>query len=131
MKHITPFKLFESNSESELRLPAVPKRVKEVKQYLSDIFQELIDNGLTVTVLIENSLFFISVFYSDHRIYDSDAIKDYIESATDYMDSIGYIILRINSDKEKGIQIDDMPEKIKWLAVSFTKDTTKNDRNSV
>ena len=92
MKHIKTYQVFESSSESP----------EEIVKYLEDIFQELKDMGFTckVDVLygldIKTDDFTININYNG-KGFKYNLIKDYIESATDYMDSIGY---RIGKTKE-------------------------------
>lgn len=102
MKHITPFKLFESNSESS----------EEIEKYLNDIFRELEDIGFEIRIetyadygKVNTYRIIVRITYT--KMVDSgypfrqkfkfDLVKDYIESATDYMESIGW---NMESQKE-------------------------------
>lgn len=88
MKHIKPYKIFESSSE------------KEICGYLKDILQELVDVGficavwygakyrdlkkIDIVVNISRDKKPVGFFYLE--------IEDYVYSTIDYMDSMGYKI---------------------------------------
>jgi hypothetical protein len=102
MRHITPYKLFESFIYPD----------NSILQYLYDIIQELVTVGLICEITVDfpkGSLAkSLSIYhetdekykydiviriYSDEYAFLYEDIEDYILSATEYMKSIGYEIL--------------------------------------
>ena len=103
MKRIIPYKLFESFYLP----PAKEFNVKEIEQYMTDILQELIDNGATVNinrgyinsvVKIDNLIFCVEIHPDIQRkvrgiiLFKYTDILDYIISLVEYMRSVNYEI---------------------------------------
>ncbi len=71
-------------------------KIIEIKSYLEDIFQELKDIGFLCSVrILEDGTPYFSIRIQKESLthkglFKFDSIKDYIESAIDYMGSIGY-----------------------------------------
>ena len=89
MKYINTYKLFESGySESEIT------DIKRIIEYLYDIFQELIDKGIFVSIKLTALSRFVCHIgtYKQADFINYVDIVDYINSAIDYMRSVGYNI---------------------------------------
>lgn len=85
MKHITPYKLFENNDKSSER--------KEYVKYLHDIFQELKDSDIEVDIFDNGRYIWVSLskgFPQKESVLNFNQVKEYILSAVDYMESVGY-----------------------------------------
>ena len=111
MKHIITYKLFESSESLE-----------EIKQYLKDIFQEMIDRGFHIDIW-SNQYGYIHVYINkivcrnsngedEYVDYSHSELDEYAESAIDYMKSIGFkYYLRKNnkgSENQKTTQHTDL-----------------------
>ena len=86
MKHINTFKLFES-SDLEIK-----QELEERKQYLYDIFQELLDKNFVISVISKvvgsSKCFLIAIGYRKGFKYEE--VSDYIGSSDSYMSSSKY-----------------------------------------
>ena len=84
MKNIIPYKNFYKLFESKID--------PEIKRYLIDIFQELIDKGFNIVIYAEPGTGDIVLCVTKKNTYIYSEIIDYVDSAIDYMKSNNYRI---------------------------------------